>query len=464
MTDNSNARDYEQCHSELCVPDNSTDGEYESSTDDPEFEEYDNFKTFEDINMCQLDGNETTEDSDEDSISNYSTDDKVDCEPVQAVLVPAPRMDGQPFTLTVDQTGKVAAPSSLPLTMVANFRSMYNKVKNVKRNLGTLGLDFLVGSESWERPRFDLTQLLDSPNYRVISYCRGREAPGIHPSGRSAGKPYPSKTGGGACIIYNKHRFELIDAEFGVPLGVEAVWGVFAPRRLDDRLQRVRRICVAAIYIAPRSPFRKETISHTIHTKHLTRARFNNEVHFILGGDFNRTSIQEVLQSYGALQQMCGVPTRQGASLQLIITDLHTYMEPPTALPPIQKDENAKGKDGDHQTLVLAPKASKDFIVKREKRTVISRPLPESQVSAFCLELTKYSWNTLLEESNVNTKVSIFHNYLRGLLDKYFPEKKVTISNLDKTWMTPQLKQLLRQVQRERVQHGKGGKFKKVKV
>ena len=106
------------------------------------------------MNMCQLDGNKSVEDSDEDSLSNYSTDDEVDCEPVQAVLVPAPRMDGQPFTLTVDQTGKVAAPTSLPLTMVANFRSMYNKVKNVKRNLGTLGLDFLVGSESWERPRF----------------------------------------------------------------------------------------------------------------------------------------------------------------------------------------------------------------------------------------------------------------------------------------------------------------------
>ena len=116
-----------------------------------------------------------------------------------------------------------------------------------------------------------------------------------------------------------------------MPLGVETVWGVFAPRWLDDRLQRVRRICVAAIYIAPRSPFRKETLSHIIHTIHLTRARFNNEVHFLLGGDFNRTNIQEILHSYGALQQMCGVPTRQRASLQLIVTDLHTCMEPPTA-------------------------------------------------------------------------------------------------------------------------------------
>ena len=159
---------------------------------------------------------------------------------------------------------------------------------------------------------------------------------------------------------------------------------------------------------------------------------------------------------------MCGVPTRKGASLQLVLTDLHTYMYPPTAHPPIQKDEGAKGKDGDHQTLILSPKANKNFVVKREKRTVRSRPMPDSQVRAFCLELTQHKWNNLLEETCVNKKVEIFHHYLRSLLDKHLPEKSVTISNLDKTWMTPQLKQLLRQVQRERVKHGRGGKFKKL--
>ena len=174
-------------------------------------------------------------------------------------------------------------------------------------------------------------------------------------------------------------------------MGVEAVWGVFSPRRLDDQLQRVQRICVGSIYIAPRSPFKRETISHIIHTIHLVRARYNNEVHFICAGDYNKTGVQEVLLSYGALQQMCGVPTRKGASLQLILNDLHTYMYPPTAHPPIQKDDDAQGVDGDHQTLILAPKASKQFVVKREKRTVKSRPMPESQIREFCLELRNIS-------------------------------------------------------------------------
>ena len=134
---------------------------------------------------------------------------------------------------------------------------------------------------------------------------------------------------------------------------------------MDGRLQRVRRICVAAVYIAPGSPFKEEAIDHLIRTVHLSRAKYNNEVHFLLAGDYNRVGVQEILHSYGALQQICDVPTRKGATLQLIITDLHSFMYPPTAQPPMQKDERAKGMDGDHQTLLFAPKASKDFFVKR---------------------------------------------------------------------------------------------------
>ena len=110
--------------------------------------------------MCQLDGNETL-----DSMSSYDSEEELECEPIRAVLVPSPQLAGQPFTLDVDDSEDIAAPSSLPLTMVANFRSAYNKIKSIKQNLHVLGLDFLVASESWERPHYDLNRLLDSPNY-----------------------------------------------------------------------------------------------------------------------------------------------------------------------------------------------------------------------------------------------------------------------------------------------------------
>ena len=162
------------------------------------------------------------------------------------------------------------------------------------------------------------------------------------------------------------------------------------------------------------------------------------------------------------MKQFISTPTRTDAILELLLTDLHPFFHPPTTLPPLQVDEGKKGKDSDHQALILAPKASKDFVVKREKRKIVTRSMPESKIGAFCCELTNHRWENVLETENVNEKTEAFHTYLVNLLDKYFPTKTVTISSLDKYWMTPQLKQLLRQVQRERLMKGKGGKFKKL--
>ena len=205
--------------------------------------------------ICQVDGNQSCSSIDN-SIASIDTDSEIDSEPLRAVLDPAQQQPGQPFALDVDNSDKLEAPSSLPLTMVANLRSAYNKVNNLRTNLNTLGLDLLVASESWERPRMPLEELLGSPHFSVISYCRGGEPPATRKDGRHNGKLYPAKTGGGAAIIFNKHRFQVIDKEVGVPAGLEVVWGVLAPRRLDDKLQQVRRICVGSIYIAPRSPYK----------------------------------------------------------------------------------------------------------------------------------------------------------------------------------------------------------------
>ena len=172
--------------------------------------------------------------------------------------------------------------------------------------------------------------------------------------------------------------------------------------------------------------------------------------------------VTDVLLSYGALHQVCKVATRQGAALQLVITDLHTFLHPPTSQPPIQVDEGSWEKDGDHRTLILAPKANIDFIVQKERRQVTTRPMPDTQVNAFCSELTKYKWENIMNTENIDKKVENFHKYIVDKVDQYFPEKKVFMTNMDKYWMTPELKQLLRKAQRERLKNGKSDLFKKL--
>ena len=64
----------------------------------------------------------------------------------------------------------------------------------------------------------------------------------------------------------------------------------------------MNKIVVGSIYVSPRSKHKIETIDHIIEVIHYARAKFGNEVHFLLGGDFNRLYVRNILDSYGALK------------------------------------------------------------------------------------------------------------------------------------------------------------------
>ena len=112
-------------------------------------------------------------------------------------------------------------------------------------------------------------------------------------------------------------------------------------------------------------------------------------------------------------------------------------------------DEEKKGSDADHQVVVFAPISNAQYLKPRSKKTVVIRPLPQSNITEFGKVITSHDWKEVLDAPEIDTKVKNFHATLRNNLDKFFPEKSVKISSLDKKWMTPALKTLHRQVQRE---------------
>ena len=68
-----------------------------------------------------------------------------------------------------------------------------------------------------------------------------------------------------------------------------------------------------------------------------------------------------------------------------------------------------------------------------------------------------YNW----EEVFLNKTVDLFHSFLRSNLD--FPEKITKMSSFDKEWMSPELKQIHRAMQREFYKNRKSKKHKKLK-
>ena len=126
-----------------------------------------------------------------------------------------------------------------------------------------------------------------------------------------------------------------------------------------------------------------------------------------------------------------------------------TLYHPPTALAPLQVDEDKNLSDSDHFIVVFAPKSDQNFRVERKKKEVKTRPLPDSKLPYFGREIQEQTWENVIFEEDLDKKVENFHNTIVQICDKHFPSKIVKISNLDKKWITPELKTLSRKVKKE---------------
>ena len=415
------------------------------------------------VHMMQLDGNDTvtssiinsddsknnTDDTqNETDDSQYDTDDEPEPGPRQPNLFPIPGQNvspGVPLQFDVDLDDDI--PSCLPLCLMMNARSVYNKSDNLKEMLNRISPSFVLISETWERERQKLETVLNSRMFKTFSYYRKNKSPG-----------------GGCAIVCNttENQFDFRDADIDVPENVEAVWAICTPVSADQQM-KVKRIAIGSIYVSPRSKHKSDIIDHIIDSIHLLRAKYNNEINFCIGGDFNHLDVNEILECYGGLRQIISVPTRKSATLEIMLTDMHTLYHPPTTIPPLQVDTGKKGKDSDYEVVIFAPISNIQYKVHRKKKTIRSRPIPDSQVLKFENEVAKFQWDEELENLSVDEQTEVFHNFLQSNLEKLFPEKSVKISYLDQAWMSPELKNLHRRMQREFYRKRKSKKYKSLK-
>ena len=112
---------------------------------------------------------------------------------------------------------------------------------------------------------------------------------------------------GGCAIVYNDSRFKVTELSIDTPEKVEAAWALFEPITQSVN-HKVKRIVVGTIYVSPNSQHKLKTIDHIIETIHTSRAKYDNNVNFLIGGDFNRLNINNILDSYGALKQIITIP------------------------------------------------------------------------------------------------------------------------------------------------------------
>ena len=211
--------------------------------------------------------------------------------------------------------------------MLLNARIIYNKSDNLTEFLPQIRPDLCIISETFECEKRRLNSVLNPRQFKSISYYRKKRS-----------------SGGGCAIVYNENWFSVSNLEIPAPDEIESCWALFTPKCLNSNQLKVKRIAVESYYVSPRSRHKQEVIHHIIDTIHILRAKYDNDVSFLIGGDFNRLDISDILDSYGALKQVISVPTRNTATLEIILTDLHTMFHPPTTLPPIKQNHITEQK------------------------------------------------------------------------------------------------------------------------
>ena len=136
--------------------------------------------------IVQLDGADTlvsdnsqgNSDESEDA-SNYDTDDELNCNQSQINLFPIPGQNScTRVPLKFDVNTDDDASSSLPLCIMTNARSIYNKQDNLAEMLHQLSPIFTIISEAWEREKFRINKLIDSKYFKTFSYFRKNQSRG----------------------------------------------------------------------------------------------------------------------------------------------------------------------------------------------------------------------------------------------------------------------------------------------
>merc|ERR1712082_595733 len=108
----------------------------------------------------------------------------------------------------------------------------------------------------------------------------------------------------------------------------------------------------------------------------------------------------------------------------------------------------------------MEPIGQFDNIPARKKREVLLRKYPDSKISQMRQVLDACDWSVIFKEKSAHIKAEYLQDYLLRQVNIYFPEKRVTFSDDDKEYFTPELKQLDRKRKRIYSKQGRSSKWK----
>ena len=149
--------------------------------------------------------------------------------------------------------------------------------------------------------------------------------------------------------------------------------------------------------------------------------------------------------------------------LDVVLTNLWRFFNDPVTVMPVPVDNVTKGVPSDHLGIVVTPILSASP-ARRQKRTIVFRPMPESLLNSFGNEICNTTWDILAPEFSSTEITEAFQSKMTTMIDHHLLVQSFTITDLDQPWITKDLKNLKRLRSREYCRHGKSPKYLELKA
>ena len=331
---------------------------------------------------------------------------------------------------------KVKEALMLPVCMNLNPRSIYNKVQEFVTFVKEKQVHVVFLSESWERPEFNLSQLLQIEDFTVISNPSQRQEVG--------GRP--------ALVINSKlyHVRNLTNNLINIPWGCEATWALLTPKNVSSA-SKIQKIALCSLYCKPNSRTKTKLLDHISVAYNIISAKYQTGLHFIIAGDTNELKLDQILNLHPRMEQMVKGVTRLDPPRMLdpILTTLGSYYQTPEILAPLGADSDRVGRPSDHLIPLMRPINQIDNKCSRTYREIRVRPVTRSGMERMGDWFEAQEWTQVITEDSINKKAEGLISMITEALNKYIPEKVIKVASDDEPWYSEKLKKLDRRRRRE---------------
>ena len=324
----------------------------------------------------------------------------------------------------------------LPICMNLNPRSIYNKVEEFTTFVKEHNIQCGFLSESWERPEYNLTELIEIEGFTVISNPHQRQG--------SGGRP--------AIIINTEyyHVRNLTNTLISIPWGCEATWALLTPKNVTNA-SKIQKIALCSLYCPPGSRSKTKLLDHISLAYNIISTKYQTGLHFIISGDTNELKLDSILHLNSKMQQMVQGVTRLNPPRMLdpILTTLGSFYQVPEILAPLGADAGTQGKPSDHLIPVMRPITGIDNRCSRTFREITVRPITRSGLSKLRHWFEVQDWNENMNETSVDKKAELLLSQVMSAVNTCLPEKVIKVASDDSPWYTHTLKKLDRRRRRE---------------